>query len=289
MPSIFLETFGLSALESLSMGVPVAGFSKGGIAPFLVSEELRISNRSVTGGFVSLLSVSDKLIAEWKARAFEVSLRYSKERFRERLSSILPDSTKRILLITDFTSSIGGIETYVRNLESALREFGFDVRTVGSPDGFSTRFQKGVSTLVSFWNPVAKNELSREIADFSPDVVWCHSLLRRYGPKGLDAVFDFPSFRMMTYHDLGYFAPFAAQCFEESDIPSPGFFPFIAKASGIFGKIFSILKYLKLRMIFDRLSRFDVHLVPSDFVAPFVSAKIPGAKVVVLPHYVSFP
>lgn len=38
MPSRFLETFGLSALESLSEGVPVIGFSKGGLTSFIPKE-----------------------------------------------------------------------------------------------------------------------------------------------------------------------------------------------------------------------------------------------------------
>jgi glycosyltransferase involved in cell wall biosynthesis len=38
MPSRFLETFGLSALEAISYGVPVIGYAKGGLAQFLLSE-----------------------------------------------------------------------------------------------------------------------------------------------------------------------------------------------------------------------------------------------------------
>lgn len=41
MPSRFLETFGLSALESLSEGVPVIAFRKGGLVPF-VHEKLAV-------------------------------------------------------------------------------------------------------------------------------------------------------------------------------------------------------------------------------------------------------
>ena len=35
MPSRFLETFGLSALESVSYGVPIIGFCKGGLTQFV--------------------------------------------------------------------------------------------------------------------------------------------------------------------------------------------------------------------------------------------------------------
>jgi glycosyltransferase involved in cell wall biosynthesis len=289
MPSIFLETFGLSALESLSFGVPVAGFSKGGISPFLISDELRLSPRSPTGSLVSLLSVSDGLVSEWKTKALSVSRGYSRERFRERLLSTLPKNARKILLVTDFLSNLGGIETYVANLETALREFGFEVRAAECGSKFSSRLERAASTALSFLNFPARKRLSRTVSDFNPDVVWCHSVLRGYGPVGLDGVFVRDAFRMMTYHDLGYFAPFAAKCFEESDVPPPGFFSFVRSAQGLLGKIFATAKYLKLRMLFSRLSKFDLHLVPSDFVAPYVSAMLPQARTVVLPHYVSFP
>ncbi len=38
MPSRFLESFGLSALEAISYGVPVVGYKKGGLTQFLLSE-----------------------------------------------------------------------------------------------------------------------------------------------------------------------------------------------------------------------------------------------------------
>ena len=37
MPSEFLETFGLTALNALSRGVPVIGYRKGGLEPFILS------------------------------------------------------------------------------------------------------------------------------------------------------------------------------------------------------------------------------------------------------------
>ncbi len=269
--------------------MPVAGFSKGGIVPFLVADELRLAPRSPTGSLISLLSVSDDRISEWKVRALSASKEYSPERFRERFFSILPKDARKILLVTDFLSNLGGIETYVRNLEATLREYGFEVQITGFEAGFSTPAQKVASTLSSFFNFSGRNRLSKAVADFSPDVIWCHSVLRRYGPIGIEGVFVRNAFRMMTYHDLGYFAPFAAKCFEESDVPNPEFFAFVRSAPGFLPKAFAAAKYVKLRMLFSRLSRFDLHLVPSDFVARYVSNVLPQGKTVVLPHYVVLP
>lgn len=91
----------------------------------------------------------------------------------------------------------------------------------------------------------------------------------------------------MTYHDLGYFAPFAASCRSVTDVPKPGFFHFLGKAPGLARKIFAAAKFLKLHDLFAELSRFELHLVPSDFMLPFVRDRIPEtARIETLPHYV---
>lgn len=180
MPSTFLETFGLSALESLSLGVPVAGFPKGGIVPFLVDDVLRLSEgKDFLRSLEILAHAPESKFSDWKASSSSVAERYSERAFLDRLASILPNGTKRILLVTDFTGSIGGIETYVKNLSDTLERAGYEVSTAGESGGFSSRFEKAVSTVLAFANHSAKNSLSRSVREFRPDVVWCHSVLRR--------------------------------------------------------------------------------------------------------------
>lgn len=181
MPSTFLETFGLSALESLSKGVPVAGFSKGGIVPFLVDGPLRLpENSNFLRSLEILAHASDEKVAEWKSSAAAVAEGYSEAAFLERIRKLLPKNAKKILLATDFVGNIGGIESYVKNLSDTLVSAGFEVRMVGDPDGFSTRFQKIVSTLAAFAHFPARREFSDVVREFRPDVVWCHSVLRRF-------------------------------------------------------------------------------------------------------------
>ena len=180
MPSTFLETFGLSALESLSLGVPVAGFPKGGIVPFLVDEALRLpEGENFLRSLEVLAHAPESKMSEWKSAASQVATGYSEAAFLERLRSVFPKNAKRVLLVTDFTGNIGGIESYVKNLADTLVRSGYEVSTAGESDGFSTRFQKIRSTLAAFANHSAKDRLGRSVAEFRPDVVWCHSVLRR--------------------------------------------------------------------------------------------------------------
>lgn len=132
MPSTFLETFGLSALESLSLGVPVAGFSKGGIVPFLLDDALRLpEGENFLRSLQILANAPDAVVGEWKSKTASVASGYSQEAFLVRLRSLLPKETKKILLVTDFVGNIGGIETYVKNLSDTLVSVGYEVRTVG--------------------------------------------------------------------------------------------------------------------------------------------------------------
>ena len=43
MPSRFLETFGLSALDFAQFGIPTIGYKKGGVSPFIL-DSLNILN-----------------------------------------------------------------------------------------------------------------------------------------------------------------------------------------------------------------------------------------------------
>ena len=143
VPSAFLETFGLSALESLSCGVPVAGFAKGGIVPFLLDDRLRLPDPATESpnspasaerfekAVLALADVPDETWERWKGLAKERASEYSEEAFRRSVRKFFPPEVRKILLVTDFVSNIGGIETYVRNLADTLRSMGYEVRTYG--------------------------------------------------------------------------------------------------------------------------------------------------------------
>lgn len=70
MPSRFLETFGLSALEAISQGVVVVGYSKGGLSQFLLPE------LAVVDAFDE-----DKDMTNFLIRGLEIVETYSGEKF----------------------------------------------------------------------------------------------------------------------------------------------------------------------------------------------------------------
>jgi len=148
MPSRFLETFGLAALESLSEGVPVIGFQKGGLIPF-ISKELIISfsendNENTKALANKIVEISEKYSSfsalmeeeksDWEILSHEsrrIADGYTEGRWIRQIQDILPNGTKKILLASDYTTLLGGIETHVQTIARALRQQGYEVEIFG--------------------------------------------------------------------------------------------------------------------------------------------------------------
>ena len=102
MPSRFLETFGLAALESLASGSPVIGFRKGGLSSFIPSE-LALDRSDPTPSLFRIL--------EKDALPLEDVSGFSFSQWQKTLLNIFHSSD--IMLIHDYHEKIGGAEYYV--------------------------------------------------------------------------------------------------------------------------------------------------------------------------------
>lgn len=49
----------------------------------------------------------------------------------EQVQGILPKHSKRILLVSDYVTLLGGIETHVQTIARALRHHGYEVEVFG--------------------------------------------------------------------------------------------------------------------------------------------------------------
>ena len=148
IPSRFLETFGLAALESLSEGVPVIGFQKGGLIPF-ISKELVIpffenDNENTKALANKIVEISEKYSSfsalmeeeksDWEILSHEsrrIADGYTEGRWIRQVQDMLPSGTKKILLASDYTTLLGGIETHVQTIARALRQQGYEVEIFG--------------------------------------------------------------------------------------------------------------------------------------------------------------
>lgn len=123
MPSLFLETFGLSALESLQLGVPVVGFAKGGLTPFIFPEYRLEENTSFVEQMSSLIQrASAKALPERKQEAIALAATYAVEQWLKNFYATLDKPSGTILLVSDYICPLGGVESYLMNVKNILEQ-----------------------------------------------------------------------------------------------------------------------------------------------------------------------
>jgi glycosyltransferase involved in cell wall biosynthesis len=100
MPSRFLEMFGLTALEALTLGTPVCGPAKGGLRDF-ITPELTLDESDPVGSFRAIL---ERILKTGMPALQDVS-DFSREKWEQRLEK-LTQNNQRILIIHDYREKI---------------------------------------------------------------------------------------------------------------------------------------------------------------------------------------
>lgn len=102
----------------------------------------------------------------------------------------------RVLLVNDRPLDGGwGAENYVRRLADGLRACGDTV------DVFAGEVvHQGAAKALDLWDPAARRRLMRRAAEFRPDVVHHHNVLRELSPAVLGVPAGVPA--VLTVHDL---------------------------------------------------------------------------------------
>ncbi len=272
MPSRYIETFGLSALESLGAGVPVIGFRHGGLKNF-VSEDLEIKS--------SLLEKIEELFENsHKPDVLPIANLdlFSSASWLKKFKQLIPAEAKRILLLNDFVGQIGGAEIFVDRVVNLLKTNGYDVELhSGCEVSEKPSWQ---SMLKAVFNLSAYFKLRKKLKKFKPDVVWCHSLMRGFGPLPLAAL-DGSTFNILTHHDAGLLIPYPSLLTSESDLLNGQSNLSFTKKIGGFLKSVLLVRRLK-----KRFAKFDLQLVPSEFLLEPVERFLPNVVAEVLPHFV---
>lgn len=98
--------------------------------------------------------------------------------------------------------------------------------------------------------------------------------------------------KRMMFHDLGYFAPFPSQLFQEKEIRTPFTLKHFLQTQPTKNpiKILAMIgKYLSLSLIKNQLKkRMDTFLIPSDFMKDIVhkSYTIDSEKIKIFTHFI---
>ena len=258
MPSLFLETFGLVALESISRGVAVCGFARGWLTEFIHPTLALDSTDPVNSFFTILDSHSFPLV--------DVS-RFSYSHWREQLE-LLTAWYHRILLVSDYTSLVWGTEQYIDSLAESLRSIGktVEIHGYGGRVTRSIRIWLMLLTPFAFWRG---RSLSSKIKKVQPDLIWMHSILRYIGPHWLYAIADVKCSTYITHHDLWLITPFPSRIYSESDIASsPSLWDWIGKDMNIFDILAVWVKWVISSWIWSLFRQIDpTHVLPSPWMS----------------------
>ncbi len=280
MPSRFLETFGLTALESLASHTLVVGFHKGGLIPF-IPKTLALDPDSPVSSLLTILSN----FQSW-SKSVDVTA-YWKIEWRKKLVEIFRD-TSRVLILHDYFDLIGWAEYYVMDIERDLSESGFLVYRYGHT--WKTTVAKRrwlfLNSIFAFGRGLA---LRKILETTKPQAIWMHSILRyiwywwvrevsRYVRKN-------PETRVfLSHHDIGLIAPFPQDVTDEIQIPTDSSLRNFFFGLSLSKKIPAFLKWCYISLLRKAFPKDMTHIIFSPFLEKHIQSHFEGAQVIIFPH-----
>ncbi len=302
MPSSFLETFWLSALNALSMWIPVIGPAKWWLNQFIpdkydiLKSEWQNDKEKLYCKLIWII----KDFNEWKINieserqtAIKTAQNYTTEKRIENIKPII-GKPKKILLVSDFKSKLWWIETYLYDVQEILNKNGYEVEIYWTniPWWKVWKLLKYFWIIFSIWNLVNAIRLKKKVQEFMPKVIRFNSTLRWLGRAPIKAVKDYDAKKIMMYHDLGYFHPFPSQVTKEDMVYTPlNLKNFIksAKTKNPLKIIPIIRKYWTVCLLKNQLVKtIDLHTAPSSFMEKIIadSYQISPENIKTISHFI---
>ena len=311
MPSTFLETFWLVALNGLQMGIPVVWFAKWWLKQF-VQTKYDISKSEWSDDATKLYNQVKLLLKDFNSHKTESELKSSIQKETKKAQNLAKKYSqdqrfknvqeiiwkpKKILLISDFKSKLWGIETYVHDVAKILTTKWYTVKIYGAdiPSWKLWQLIKYFGLFLAMRNFIDAIRLQILVRKFKPKVVRYHSTIRWMGRLPIKTLSSHRSKKIMMYHDLWYFHPFPSDVHQESSIKTPlNLLSFLRAqnnriTSNPIKFLAIIFKYFSIILLKKQLKKsVDYHLVPSKFMESIVSKsyKINTKKVQTLSHFV---
>lgn len=260
MPSLFLETFWLVALETLVAWVPVCGFSKWWLQDF-ISPELKLDSENPVNSFFEILDKKEYPLIDISKYTYHLWLKQLTE---------LTEWHQKILLVNDYISTVWWAEEYLIMLRDSLVSIGKQVELFG----YRWNTNRIIRISLMLFSPFAfwrKYAVSKKIQWFHPDIIWMHSILRYIGPYWLMEIYNYECKKYITHHDLGLISPRPSHIYNESDIPmSPNIGDWIPKKINIFAIILVLWKWVVIFWLWLFLRKSNtLHILPSKWMAPY--------------------
>jgi hypothetical protein len=268
IPSHFLETFGLTALDSLHLWKPIIGYAKGWLAQF-AGGLIAIGDEGLVKSVQHVLSnFDDTAYQQLSKNCLEVAQHYSRSQWLQKFekeSWLKPGST--VLIVNDYGVDIGWLENRLGLMIKYLQSAWYTVEWYGSPKKkyWIGRFFDLLWTLSNF---TAFFWLRKAVKKTNPDLVRFHSVHRWLGWLPFFALKKTRK-QWLMFHDFWSFHPYPSHVFSLDQVEQiTNFWGFWKEAQRsmlffplIFAKRFSLMI---LRVIMKwRMKKF---FVPSPYM-----------------------
>ena len=302
VPSTFLETFGLTALNSLAMWIPVIGFAKWWLSQF-IEPKYDITKAQWDDDLHKLFNLVESTVKDFnlwkidlekgKKKALTIAKKYTVEKWYENAEELFW-KPKRILLVSDFKSRLWWIETYIHDVADILEEKWYEVKIYGTeiPNWVLWNIIRKFWLVLSLRNIFDAIRLQKITRKFMPKVIRYHSTLRRLWRHPVKSLSSHKSKKFVMYHDLWYFHPYPSQVTQENMVKTPlTLINFIRSAStkNPIKNIAVFFKYISVKLLSRQLKKSaDIHLVPSEFMEKMVceSFSLDSKKVKTFSHFI---
>ncbi len=287
MPSKFLETFWLSAINVLKRWIPVIWFKKGGLIPF-IQDRYDISQCKWSSDFSKFSEMILKLQEEkennpstfYKDLAKSSILtasKYTKEKRFENFKLLSSDlKGKKIVMVSDFINKIWGIETYIHDVKEILEKEGYEVKLFWNtcPKWRRGKYKKLFWIWIGLFNIIDAIKFRAFIRKENPDLIRYHSMIRWMGWMPLYFTRNYKAKKWMMYHDFWYFTPYPHKLYETKGLEKLTFKNYLnlAHTKNPLKLLMVSWKYASLNLLIHQLkNQIDLHLTPSEFMVPIVS------------------
>lgn len=291
MPSRFLETFGLSALDSLSVWVPIVSPNKWWLTSFVLPQ---LTMQSVTPqelsrviGVAQQIKRSGQHYLDLSLQSKEIYFQYWWSLWYTRIIELwLP---KNLLVVTDYWANHGWIETLIEEIDEWLKKQWHILRHFVSTSKQLNQLQRYlwlIKTLANIWSAYGIWTLS-----WSFELIWWHSVHRQLWWLPIFASSRLSNHRIMV-HDMWLLHPFPA--FVEEEIQIQHASTFVGRIQEwINAKWWIWFPLLVAKRISVWLIRWQIRIksmtvqVPSTYLKNHVQKKLSDSqKVLVVPHFI---
>lgn len=318
MPSIFLETFGLSCLDAYAHWKPVIWFDKWWLSDLLIDRYkvpyhfwmFDIDSEIDSLYNTCIKSINNFNISDYDSDVLRCKKIYNNHSqvnwiklFIERISSLykvhiwwqksVDVFSKNILFISDYTVRFWWIESLVDDMILALWSSWFIVNQWISP--INKNFMRSAWFILSFFNIFAALSLFYKVNKNNNDILFFHSILRFIWWLPLFVLWFHPSKKVLMIHDLWLMHPYPSLVVNEEQLIFARNLTnylqagYACQKTWLFANITMIWKYILSSLIRLVLKKnIDIYFVPSSFMVIHIQRWLWTWNHVinVIPHFV---